>query len=68
MYNYKFLITGERGIKCKEWQAEHKNVCLNGDDLSGRWTYGFVPKPDCVHVHVECSCGDRIDLTRYSHE
>jgi hypothetical protein len=64
-----FKISDTDNRKFSEWREEHAKTCkmVKGYQgaIGGNWTYCFTPTSIGTVLKVECSCGERTDLSDY---
>ncbi len=62
-----FNLTKEQQEQLAVWEHKHKDACTMKyfGAIGGRYTYSFTPTSLGVVFTVECSCGEKKDLTEY---
>ena len=65
-----FELSKEEEEKYQKWLAEHDKTCplhprKAPTAIGGRITFCFTPTGLGVIIGVECSCGEKVDLTNY---
>ncbi len=60
----KFELDEEQVRKFKEWDKKHREKCdSDAGAIGGRLSFVFTPTGMGPLIHVECLCGEEINLT-----